>query len=857
MSGDITLSSLYDNNGLTSTALENGALVRRAFEEHRHGGNNPEIDGFVAACEAHLEALTLTALSRTLGTRNADEVQSWQLCKALGLYGATETVHAGRVRPAIAHVKGPFPSSISATRRLMDAGLLDATAERPLKTAFDSADLQRKELACLETEVVEAYVPRDLWPVVAGLITDGRAVAANRLETALVSLAHTPVRGNSRNGSGTASYAAVSQARNVLQALMKQLVWLTDREYHSPFLSPWDTVPRITLPQLPDTARRYKTAGPRLNEVRDTIFRLEHAIHRILGVGAIDEELDMLRSWDDAKVARSGLAQYARNRAAIVALVLTGGRSGAVRRLRRSHLVENFAGSAPDYRDGWALLLEPRKGHDLYMKRPKVIPDQAATMLLFNLEVVDAVRRERYPDFVAPPPSRDPLLLAGVAGSEPLSASSLTAITRGPAGAAARDKVAAKAHAGTLKSKRYNLMPASVLSIIPRDERDLAAGVPEEHRPFIGRTAHEMRHFAYQATLVAADLWNKENSPPPGEREHDAELYASAVADHKDRSLAAVYGDTATERAYEVLSGRAIGGLWKLLRGESGQRKRPNIKVLREKAEQLAQCEQEMQTISAEAKRLGADQMVRSRRSQELSASSKPAWSVELSDSKKLDLALRHLEALREQNAVLINSSEDLRALAGANLAALGRLHELTFKHGRLLTELNDLFHNEEHWETVPDDAPEGAEKVDPGFLRELLSPALVPERLQQAAVRDWLTFVEFGAIFGVKRRQVCNWVDGRQQPRIALWDVAAPPPVDEHLGKSRRRIWVPGLRAAIFQTERYRRERDRLLCVWPDSQLWTSDEQPNTAALTPLQLRSPHAEAYALSQLAREPEES
>lgn len=98
------------------------------------------------------------------------------------------------------------------------------------------------------------------------------------------------------------------------------------------------------------------------------------------------------------------------------------------------------------------------------------------------------------------------------------------------------------------------------------------------------------------------------------------------------------------------------------------------------------------------------------------------------------------------------------------------------------------------------------------------LGYSIAPQLEAPKPLRDWMTPEELRrAAVAENRATVSRWLKGKNLPRrreFRPWEHPAVP-VDESLPK-RRRIWVPGINPAFWQTDFMRQELDAILTVRP-----------------------------------------
>jgi hypothetical protein len=173
---------------------------------------------------------------------------------------------------------------------------------------------------------------------------------------------------------------------------------------------------------------------------------------------------------------------------------------------------------------------------------------------------------------------------------------------------------------------------------------------------------------------------------------------------------------------------------------------------------------------------------------------------------------------------------------------------QLSRQKADTITKLNMYRLDQATWQSVPDTAPPGTEKVDwdaidNGTLGKPLMPGAAG-----APTRDWLTVREFCEIAEITARStVTRWIKGEHLPtrRDRRPWASDNVPVDESLGVNYRRIWVPGINELFWRTRLRRESLAQTLSHWPREQGWTTKDgeptprchEPIKVSTAPLQL--------------------
>lgn len=869
---------------------ERQTLVRayKLLRDLPSNGLAKDEQAFVDAAEADLHGLVRVALSRVLGERKGSHPGGYQMQRMLGLYGASATTFHGHTLPAPcpglpskctddmtamrqlrrgtelvpSELAGDYRRLLEARDRLQydgdapnDAAVAHAAEmtpvalhelERRVTAALQSRYLLHEywqslksaqyELAELPEAIIEAFVPREYWVAVEAYICDGDVVAARRTSTALRKLAAQPLaHTNKRRAGGTPSKETLTNWGGRLTFLNRQLKALHDEGHPSLFLGNWT---RVVKPAVPETdSAGIKTEAPTLSGVRTALAALNLEIRRKLSLDperdGFREELEAMKALPKSRLKSLGLARLTRDRAVFALELASGGRVGAVEDRLRGHFRTDFDGLPPDGRGPYALLMNPGKTISIHDQRPKALTEEQGLIVEVYLCHRDRLRREVY-GFDHVGADTEPLIVGKVSRERllPLSKTDLNLMFSGPSGSRRRE----------LAVKGSHPRP----TIIPRPKATIAAGVPEVEHPYIGHTIHELRHFAYQLAVAAGNLWNEEHPPHLGAElpEHtvDGEVYAAALLDHKHQGVGAVYGDRNTEKAYEVLSGRVIANGWRIVTGRVGQRRRPRVDEIREKASWLRAFESDMTSTAEKLRTISARAVVND-------APAFPAVDPAPATPDlraKLDAALKGLATLSDQNQVLFEQNHELRQLIGATSGLGLDIQQAATRHAELLVEVNRLLHDRDTWDYIPDDAPPGSEDLPPNFLEEVFQPQLlVAATGVHQRVRDWLLVIEFQALLGLSHSTVARWALGQQMPKRRPWDEGAVA-IDSSLGPRLRRIWIPGIRDEFWPTDLIRDAVDEALADWPRRRGFWQEGQPTWRCFAPLDLPASLSSRYA-----------
>jgi hypothetical protein len=770
-------------------------------------------------------AIELLLLSQLIGSIQGVSVRATHLvCKALSLYGRTAIERSGALEaaPFPGLPTGPWPEGLPALRR---RGL----SLPEVRGALARRRFEQGPSACLDAGLVAELIPPVLWDVVAQLIADGPHAFAARSERALMGFALTTVRANKRRAAGPPSLNAIRGLRHAFRRLGQAAVDLDRAELGHPELAAWTALPRLNTPQLPVGPRR-EVLAPRPELVRAIWRRLHDDVHDALGAAEGDDLVAAVDRLSRARLINGGIFYRFRSLLALTLYVVLGGRVGAIRRLDRSDFVANRVGPPPDHRRGHALMLRPGKSQHEELIRPKPIPNGLVILIRAWLRLLERHRRAMF----NAPPSLDPRrpATAQMPADHPLLVGTLVSLSRWDASSILTLFSGAPPGAGK------NGTPA----LVPRESgwRD---DLPVEQRRFVGYTPHEFRHLAEQLAEEAGARWAQDHPSRGARPDPEPALYGSALLDHGPAgdAMRNLYGDRNAEHVYELLSGRAIDYMYRLLTTDDGARRRPDRGALEATAERLRLVEAELGRLHRRATELhrAADPALPAR----LVIRALPA---EASDRAVLDAIAADQTRFAERQDLLLHRIDALRASIAEGHRLLYELTTLNDLRDQLKTELWALWSNPRRWEVIPDSAPAGAEIVD-FTLEDILGGRGAAASADDPApdrVRDWVLPSELSWIVGVDRATITRQLAGTHLPRRSEdrpWSADAVP-VDDSLGRKYRRVWIEGLPQSYWRTAEMRRRLALVLGRWPDAQGWQRNGAPTERSLSPLRLPEPFA---------------
>jgi hypothetical protein len=734
-----------------------------------------------AAPDAPGELVCRIVLSRCIaGPRSRQLATVTVASHGLELYASTPVIRNGRQSstPRLVLAPGSHTTGATALKRL---GITQDALREKLRVLED----RHGEFAAFDRELLEVFFPPALWPVITTMITDGPKTACERAERAVRLYARTTVRATKRRREGPPARSTVDLYRTFFAKAFSIFVDLCLADFPFAPLTKWTAAPKIEMPDI-ELHGGLDTQGPRPGLLRQKWTELNAEIAQKLKIKPGEDELAALETltWGGTKAA--GLAMALRARVVLGLMVLTAGRVQAIADLRVSDYEKERIGPPPDYRTGPCLLVRPGKRLPPSAVRPKAIPPEFAAMI----DVYLAYMRRAIADARASTPHKCPekmpddfpLLMANRYTLSPLGARGI------------RDLLS-----GVSYGERGLRRP-----LIAR-EGGLNQDLPAEKHEWVGYNPHAYRHTGSQMAERAGELWENthpttgaEPKPPPG-------LYASTLQDQKPPGdpLRAIYGDRNTEAKCEVLSGRAIEGIWKLLTTAEGARKKIDTDAYIATWRRCRALEQERAAGRARADAIYREPDVAGT-AEERHAYQTRAMKVMF---ENLDYADRLGEELRREEA-----------------------------------RLRNLRHDESLWECIPDDAPPRTEHVDIEALEASLGnePDSSDSEVELVAVRDWITPRELADIRGIRNRStVARWLRDQHlpaRPEDRPWEPAAIP-VDDSLGRNYRRIWIPGVNASFWRTELIKARLAACLTRWPTEQGWLDGDEPGPRCLAPLKL--------------------
>jgi integrase len=760
------------------------------------------------------ERLVLAIVSGVVATsRSRVPQQSTRLCRALAEAGRVGIPVDGQLQPPPFRElpAGPWPTHKWALKEL-------GMSQAELRELFDIEQSRHGAQAHLAPKVVEKFVPRVLWAVVAHIVGEGRGNAAMRAENGLRSYAKTTIPGNKRREAGPPSAGAVGDQRGAYRRLFTRIAWLHERGFPHPALEEWGAVPDIAMPPGVQGLPRDDTA-PRLEELRIAFRDLDRSVHDALGLGEGEDEMEAIRRMSPSSLAHTGAFRFLRDRAVFAVLVATGARITAVAELRRSDYTRDYVGPPPDSRTGAALDLHPGKSLPSEEVRRKPLPGELAEMIDAYLEYLDRVAhprrrwfRHQHPER-ASIPNDPPLFVSDTLNFRPFDQFGIRKLISGAP---------------------PDLNGRGGRAALILNGRACNGQLSEEQRKYVGYWPHAVRHAAMQLAERAGRLWNEEHPLSGGERQPEPRLYGQSLLDHKEASeaLRLLYGDWATQQTTELLCGRASEGIWRLLRTDEGARRRPNLTLIRGTAERLRAVEGDIEFQRQRAAALYFNAPDTPPPKQVI-----PQQEGEDQDAVNRHIVIQNDALLRGVDQLQLSQFEMDRRLSEHQRIS-DRIEQMQEVRAKLYGELYALAYDRQRFERIPDDAPPGAESVELDF-EKLLGEAEnreVDAQPVRQPVRSWILLSELAHVVEVNRATVARWINGQlpTDPRKRPWEPEAAP-IDASLGPKYRRIWVDGIAEDFWPTTEARRRLADVLGSWPQGQGWSRDGEPTWRCDAPL----------------------
>ena len=684
---------------------------------------------------------------------------------------------------------------------------LDLVRDKQLVTDFRHVALLRHP-RLLPGELLLDLFPGPIWEVVALLLTEGPAPAQTRAAFALEDFASVEVKANRRRPRGPRSRRYVEIHQNALRRLFNDFEYMhTGSPLHT-LLAKWRTAPKVPMPNV-ELGVGYKVTAPDLVEVRRLFTQTTGDIQGRLKIGPQDDEVAAMKGMSDHALRDAGLFWPLRRRVVIILLPGKGCRADAASRVNRNDLKESFDPVDRVFAGRAALIIRPEKHDDQWVERPKVLTDEELACIKAYTYYVDRMMYDSYnggrgrekravAPFIAPD---GPLLVTDMVNGERMSP---VAIARMCSGTLPR---------GVPGTPDYEPGQKPLI----RRTRGVNPELPEHVREYLGWTAPEYRHLAYQLAMRSGENWNSKHPRAAGEVTPEPTLYATALCDQKPEGerLRAIYGDRSDADAYERFAARAGDGNWRLITGEDGARKTVDIDRYRGVVDDLRRVRASLERDEAHLDRLVAPR---------LHLADAPVQNLNRGKVTLKLIAAQNqllLEQQRELAETLRHVDDRLREVERVNASIRRRREEVT----DLEAERSRLRFDQSTWRVVEDD--EALEVVDLDVLDASVArpDVSVVSEPSLVAVRDWAIGAEILRLKRMSdRASLHHWVNLRHLPRRAEehpWPAPGPAPVDASEGSLYLRFWVPGMLDGFWTTDLMRRELEEMLSAWPQHHHW------------------------------------
>jgi hypothetical protein len=652
--------------------------------------------------------------------------------------------------------------------------------QRELCDRFEELEALQGTIACFDDELIEAFVPRLLWSVFERMIEDCPAIFGQRATRAVAVYSKRILPGNRRRESGPPAKGSVQLLYNEFSKISTAVRTMAADEFPSPRLAAWSHAkPSIKMAKV--APRGYEVRAPRPERCRSAFRDCGRDIARRLGGRPGMDELEAIRRLPISTLDSAGLFRPLRDRVATGLMVITGGRIDATLDVMLADYRHEHLVPYPDNLRSSVVVLRPGKGLHQDVECPKAIPEEFAAMIDAYLCFVDRMHAARFGEpWTGVSDATRPLLIGTLKTPRRWSTAALRQCV-----------------SGTLPARDGT---HAVRPLIPR-ESGWSRDLPPELRQFVGYTPAEMRHLASQLGERAGEIWNADHPAVGALPTAPPALYATALLDHggkADERLRAIYGDWNIGAVREVLAARAVAGIWRLLTTDEGARKRIDTDAYSSCYRRLQAIKSEIATIGEKTQSIG--------------------------------------DRARAQDGDLLRAVLEVVTM---NQRLMG-LYDERVRTERRLTELRL---DPALYAALPDDAPDGSERVDLAALEAEIrgdSPTAGTPAHETQRLRLWLTIGELAWIAGVSRSIVCHWVAGRHLGgQRRPWDSHSIP-LDTSLGRSYRRIAVESIRSEFWHNATMHDRLEQVLRTMPREQGWMIKGQPGPRCFAPLVVYGP-----------------
>jgi hypothetical protein len=293
------------------------------------------------------------------------------LVRALRLWGSTAVYVDGELAPVRCEGISSWP-----VRAPESAMVRKGLTRSDIDELWRDAEQRHGLRAHLPMDLLESLVPIDFWRVILAFVEDGPIVASIRLVRALDAEGRRVKPPTPRHPQGRlVARGTLDGYRGITRRLMHTTVELHAAGYDHDALASWVHVPRAT----PIRGGRTDVArpAPTLLHMRQ-VWRwwADNATRRY---GAALLELPAAVERMSPRQLRAAGPIALKNLVLLTLFLLTGGRLGALSRLRRGDFEQ--ARMMQDGTTSPVILLQPRKRTDSSIVRPKALPLEAAALV--------------------------------------------------------------------------------------------------------------------------------------------------------------------------------------------------------------------------------------------------------------------------------------------------------------------------------------------------------------------------------------------------------------------------------------------------------------------------------------------
>jgi hypothetical protein len=698
-----------------------------------------------------LKQLVRCVLSRLLlDNRDWCLATTGPLCLSVAAWGRAPLFRRGKEIPA------PFPdirqqgwpSGQDVLGRL-------GRAREDLAAEWEAIKQRWHEEAVLPEDLIAAFFPRELWPVIAHIIVEGPDLSSKRLVSAMDRMKATTVKPTkARPQGGPLSPGTLNFRHELLTRVFLTIVALRSEGYESILLDAWTHVPRRSGAVTHEVITDRTAPSRRLCRLVFAAYRAD--VFRRLQCDAVEELPHRLRALTPDQLRSTSVTWSLRTLAMLVIFLTTGTRRLALTRIRRGDF--ELRRACWDGIPRPALGVRPAKGKPWDQTFFKPLPLPAGSIIEAWALLVSALSEGELT-------ADDPLFPATITEPHrPTSPRVLTAHFSGYVQAGAAD--------GPRKRAAF-----------PRDI-DAVASIGRHRGPYTdgqctGYSPHTLRHAADQlvehgAPRYLADL---------GERRITGATIVKAMCNHAMTEDPLLYKDFANPQGLERLCCMASEIAWAVLTSDAGARFALDRERIESAMRKRAALEAELESIR--------DRLAAARIRVERVANADPR-------------SVRHEDWLRAHN---LRTSIDL--MADERSEVQDALREVD-------RELGDLLRDPGREVAVPDELDDSELIVDVAALQLAIDGTTVVKGTRRRRHRWWLTPAEFAAVAGVSESEVKRWLSGvfSSRHRGPLpWPADAVPV--EWISSRRRRILIDGVNPE-FLADPGRAERLDAVLVQP-----------------------------------------